>query len=64
MNKKLNFFVDPILISMNCDLRQPLDKVSYFEDIVIRFNGVDKIVYKGKTRYFVYAYVSKNMFAA
>ena len=47
-NKKLNFFADPILISINSDLRLPLDKITYFEDIVIRFNGVDKIVCRGK----------------
>ena len=47
-NKKLNFFADPILISINSDLRLPLDEITYFEDIVIWFNGVDKIVYRGK----------------
>ena len=47
-NKKLNFFVDPILISINSDQRLSLDKITFFEDIVILFNGVDKIVYEGK----------------
>ena len=43
-NKKLNFFVDPILVSINCDLRLRLDKITYFEDIILQFNCVDKIV--------------------
>ena len=43
-NKKLNFFVDPILVSINCDLRLRLDKITYFDDIIIRFNCVDKTV--------------------
>ena len=59
-NKNLNFFADPILISINSDLRLPLDKITYFEDIVIQFNGVDKIVYRGKTRCFINAYVCKS----
>ena len=59
-NKKSIFFVDPRLININCDLRLPLDKITYFEDTVIRFNGVDKIVNRGKTRYFVEAYVCKS----
>ena len=29
--KKLNFFADPILISINCDLRLPLDKITYLK---------------------------------
>ena len=59
-NKKLNLFADPILVSINCDLRLLLDKITYFEDIVIRFNCVDKIVYREKTCYFVDAYVCKS----
>ena len=48
-NKKMNFFADPVLVSINCDLRLPLDKITYFDDIVILFNCVDKIVYREKT---------------
>ena len=59
-NKKLIFFAAPIFISINSDLRLPLDKIIYFEDIVIRFNGVHKIVYRRKTRYFIDAYVCKG----
>ena len=47
-NKKLNFFADPILVSINCDLRLPLDKITYFDDIIIRFNCTGKIVYREK----------------
>ena len=32
-NKILNFFADPILVSINSDLRLPLDKITYFKDI-------------------------------
>ena len=59
-NKKLNVFADLILVSINSDLRVPLDKITYFEDIIIRFNGVDKIVYRKKTCYFVDVYVCKG----
>ena len=51
-NEKLNFFADPILVSINCDLRLPLDKMTYFDDIIIRFNCVDKIVYREKNKLF------------
>ena len=51
-NKKMNFFADPILVSINCDLSLPLDKITYFDDI-IRFNCMNKTVYRVKTRYFV-----------
>ena len=47
-NKKLNFFAHPILVSTNCDLRLLLNKITYFEDMVIRFNCVDKIIYREK----------------
>ena len=59
-NKKLNFFADSILVSINCNLRLPLDKITYFDDIILRFNCVDKIVYRGKTHYFVDAYVCES----
>ena len=47
-NKKLKFLPDPILVSINCDLRLLLDKITYLDDI-IWFNCVDKIVYREKT---------------
>ena len=65
-NKKLIFFANLIIISINCDQRLPLDKITYFDDILIRFDCVDKVEYRGKTRYFVNAYVciSKIMLSA
>ena len=68
-NKTLNFFSDPTLVNINCDLGLPLDKVTYpkavpdilpFDNIVTWFNFVDKIVYREKTHYFVAAYVCKS----
>ena len=47
-NRKLNFFADPILVSKNFDLRLPLDKIMYFEDVVIQFDSDDKIIHRGK----------------
>ena len=51
-NRKLNCFAHLILVSKNCDLRLPLDQITYFDDIVIRFNCVDKIEYREKSCYF------------
>ena len=58
-NKKFKYFADPIRVSINCDLRLPLDKITYFDDIIIWFNCVDNIVYRVKTRYFADASVCK-----
>ena len=51
-NKTLNFFSDPTFVNINCDLGLPLDKVTYFDDIVTWFNFVDKIVYREKNTLF------------
>ena len=59
-NKKLNFFANPILFYINCDMRLPLDKITYFDDIIIRLNCVDKNVYREKTRYFVNVHVCRS----
>ena len=58
-NKKINFFVDSILININCEHKLPLNKITYFDDI-IRFDRVDKVDYRRKTHYFVNAYVCKS----
>ena len=58
-NKELNFFVDWILININCDLKLPLNKIIYFDDMIIRFDRDDKVDYREKTRCFVNAYVLK-----
>ena len=34
-NKKLNFFIDSILMNINCDLKLPLNKIDYFDDIIM-----------------------------
>ena len=59
-NKKLKFFAESILVSINCDQRLPLDKITYFDDIVIEFDGVDMVEYRLKTCYFVNVHVWKN----
>ena len=33
-SKQFNLFADPTLVSINCDLRLLLDKITYFKDIV------------------------------
>ena len=33
--KRLNFFVDAILININCDLKLPLNKLTYFHDLTV-----------------------------
>ena len=59
-SKKLKFFIDSILININCDLKLPINKITYFNDIILRFDCIDKVVYRGKTRYFVNDYVCKS----
>ena len=40
---KIDFFADPILVSISCDLRLPLDKITYLDYVIIRFNFVNKM---------------------
>lgn len=47
-SKKLNSFIDFILININCDLKLPLNTITY-DDVIIRFDCIDKVVYRGKT---------------
>ena len=47
-SKKLNSFIDFILININCDLKLPLNTITY-DDAIIRFDCIDKVVYRGKT---------------
>ena len=56
-NEKLNFFVDSVFININCDLKLLLNKIAYFDDIIIRFDCLDKVDYREKTHYFVNAYI-------
>ena len=53
--EKLNIkFFDIInrgLIRINCKQKIPLDKVVYFKDLTVVFNSVDRLNYRGKTKY-------------
>ena len=65
-NKKLNFFTDPILIKVNRSLKLSVNKMTYFVDLVIHFDKVYDIGYRGKTRFVMDAYVcsTKTMLSA
>ena len=58
-NKKLSFFVDQIFINIDCDQKLPQNRIIYFDDIIIRFDSVDKVEYREKTRDFVNAQFAK-----
>ena len=58
--KKLNFFVDSILVNISCDQKLPLNKITYFYDIVVRFDRLNEVIYRVKQRYHVNAYVCKS----
>ena len=47
-NKKMNFFADPILIKINCSWKLSLNKMTYFQDLVIHFDKIYGIDYRGK----------------
>ena len=47
-SKKLNSFIYFILININCDLKLSLNTITY-DDVIIRFDCIDKVVYRGKT---------------
>ena len=58
--KKLNFFVDSILVNIDCDRKLPLNKITYFDDIAVKFDRVNEVIYIVKKRYHVNAYVCKS----
>ena len=37
-NKKLIFFADLILVNISCDMKLPLNRITYFNDAIIRFD--------------------------
>ena len=39
-NNKLNFFADPILIKINCNQKLSLNKMTYFDGLVIHFDKI------------------------
>ena len=54
--EKLNInFLDIIdragLIRITCKQRIPLNKVVYFRDLIVIFNRIEKVTYRGKTKY-------------
>ena len=58
--KKLIFFADSILVNINCDMKLPLNRTTYFNDAIIRFDSVNEVCYRGKARYFVNTYICKG----
>ena len=59
-NKKLNFFADPILTKINFNRKPSLNKMIYFDDLVIHFDKVYDINYRGKIRFVTDAYVCSS----
>ena len=59
-NKKLILFADSILVNISCDMKSPLNRITYFNDAIIRFDLVNEVCYRGKTHYFVIAYICKG----
>ena len=49
-NKKLDFFADPILIKINCNQKLSLNRMTYFDDLVIHFDKVFDIGYMEKNK--------------
>ena len=46
--KKLNFLIDSILVNIECDRKLPLNKITYFDDIILRFGRVNEVIYREK----------------
>ena len=58
--KKRNFFVDSILVNIDCDRKLPLNKITCFDYIVVKFDRVNEVIYRVKKRYHVNAYICKS----
>ena len=65
-NKRLNLFADLILFRINCNRKLLLNKMLYFDDLIIHFDKIYDIDYRRKRRLVVdaYAYSSKIMLPA
>ena len=65
-NKRLNLFADLILLKINCNRKLSLNKMLYFDDLIIHFDKIYNIDYKEKRRLVgdAYAYSSKIMLPA
>ena len=59
-NKRLNFYADPILIKINCNQRLQLNKMTYFDDLIIHFDRVYDINYGEKIRFVIDANVCSS----
>ena len=59
-NKKLSFYADPILIKINCNQKLSLNKMTHFDDLVIHFDKVYDVGYRGKIRFVTDAYVCSS----
>lgn len=59
-NKRTKWKFENFVDSINYNQRLPLNKITYFDDIVIRFDSVEEIVYRGRVRYLVNGYVCKS----
>ena len=59
-NKKLSFYDDPILIKINCNQKLSLNKMTHFDDLVIHFDKVYDVDYRGKIRFVTDAYVCSS----
>ena len=55
LEKKANF-LDFSLIRINAG-RLPIDKITYFKDLAIYYEGIEKILYRGKEKYCLVARV-------
>ena len=56
--EKLNInFLDIIdragLIRITCKKRLSLNKVAYFRDLIVIFDRIEKVTYRGKTKYYI-----------
>ena len=56
-NKRLMFFADPILIRRNCNQRLSINKMTYFDNLIIHFDRVYDIDFMGEIRFAIDAYV-------
>ena len=59
-HKKLNFYIDSILINKFCDHKLLLNRITYFDDVILRLDNVKKVDYRGKICYHVNAYICQG----
>ena len=59
-NKKLSFCIDSILINIFCDHKLLLNRITYFDDVILRLDNVKNVDYRGKICYHVNAYICQG----